>query len=245
MIERKLWKVGELAKETGITVRTLHHYDQIGLLSPSQHSESGHRLYAETDITRLQQIMSLKQLGFALDKVKELMANPNFNPIQVIELHLESLEEHIRLEREMYSRLEGIYHMLRRRQDVKTDEFIKLIEVMNMDVNAYFTKEQLEKLNKRAELLGQEAIKDAENEWPGLIAKVRTELEKGTPPESPVVVELAKRWQELVGMFTGGDPEITQSAERLYRENPDQATQFGIDKELWLYVKKAMAKVNA
>lgn len=240
IIQKRLWKVGELAKQTGITVRTLHHYDQIGLLSPSQHSDTGHRLYNEADIARLQQIMSLKQLGFALENIKKLMANPNFNPVKVIEMHLESLKEHIRLQEEMYSRLEGICNLLQTRQDVNVEQFIKLIEVINMDVNTYFTKEQLEKLNKQAELLGQEKIKEVQDEWPVLIAKVRAELEKGTPSESPVVVELAKRWQELVGMFTGGDQGITRAAEQLYKENPDMAMQFGIDKELWEYIRRAM-----
>lgn len=239
IINKNFWKVGELAKQTGITVRTLHHYDQIGLLSPSQRSDTGHRLYNKTDIVKLQQVTSLKQLGFTLEKIKELIGNPNFNPVEVIKMHLESLKEHIQLQEDICSRLEGIYNMLQAYQDVNAERFIKLIEVINMDVNAYFTKEQLEKLNKQAELFGQEKIKEVENEWPALIAKVRAELEKGTPPEDPEVLKLAKRWQELVSMFTGGDPGITQAVEQFYKENPDSAMQLGINKELWEYIRKA------
>ncbi|HKO00391.1 MAG TPA: MerR family transcriptional regulator, partial [Thermoanaerobaculia bacterium] len=68
-----LFKVGELAKRTGMSVRTLHHYDAIGLLQPSRRSESGHRLYDRDDVARLQQIKSLRQLGFALDEIRELL----------------------------------------------------------------------------------------------------------------------------------------------------------------------------
>ena len=57
-------KVGELARRTGLTVRTLHHYDAIGLLRPSLHTEAGYRLYTAGDIARLQQVISLRQLGF-------------------------------------------------------------------------------------------------------------------------------------------------------------------------------------
>ncbi len=53
-------KVGELARRTGLTVRTLHHYDEIGLLKPSLHTESGHRLYTADDVARLQQVLSLR-----------------------------------------------------------------------------------------------------------------------------------------------------------------------------------------
>src|SRR5436853_6916 len=58
-----MWKVGQLAKRTGISVRTLHHYDQIGLLTPSHRTESGHRLYDRDDVVRLQQIVMLRQRG--------------------------------------------------------------------------------------------------------------------------------------------------------------------------------------
>jgi DNA-binding transcriptional MerR regulator len=56
LTNKKNWKVGELAKLTGITVRTLHYYDQFGLLSPSEYSDAGHRLYTKADISKLQQI---------------------------------------------------------------------------------------------------------------------------------------------------------------------------------------------
>jgi hypothetical protein len=61
------WKVGELAKRTGLSVRTLHHYEEIGLLSPSSRTEAGHRLYATDDIVRLQQIKSLCHMAFFLE----------------------------------------------------------------------------------------------------------------------------------------------------------------------------------
>lgn len=88
-IHDRTWKVGELAQDTGLTVRTLHHYDRIGLLSPSRRSPAGHRLYAGADIVRLQQIMSLKYLGFSLDEIGALIDNPDFNPIEVITLQLD------------------------------------------------------------------------------------------------------------------------------------------------------------
>ena len=75
---KKSWKIGELANETGLTVRALHHYDQIGLLKPSQETEGGHRLYSTLDVEYLQKIVTLKQLGFSLYKIKEAIASPQF-----------------------------------------------------------------------------------------------------------------------------------------------------------------------
>ena len=75
-------KVGELAKRTGLTIRTLHHYDEIGLLKPSGHTESGHRLYTADDIARLQQVISLRQLGFSLEEVRDCLDRPDFSPLE-------------------------------------------------------------------------------------------------------------------------------------------------------------------
>ncbi|UUZ81536.1 MerR family transcriptional regulator [Paenibacillus sp. P26] len=244
MTNKKHWKVGELAKRTGLTVRTLHHYDEIGLVSPSRYSESGHRLYTEEDLSRLQQIMSLKRLGLPLGEIKELIGNPDFNPAEVIRIQLERLDEQIRMQEDLRRRLEQLHLLIRTRQDVDAEQFIQIIEVMRtMDTNQYFTPEQLEKLKKQAEMLGPDRIRAVENEWPELIAKVRAELDKGTPPDSPVVVELAKRWKELVNMFSGGDPEITKAAEQMYKENSDRALQSGIDGALYKYISEAMSHI--
>lgn len=67
-------KIGELAKRTGLTVRTLHHYDQVGLLTPANRSRAGYRLYDEKDLHRLQQIMSMRALGLSLQEIGEMLA---------------------------------------------------------------------------------------------------------------------------------------------------------------------------
>ena len=89
----EFWKVGELAARTGLTVRTLHHYDAIGLLCPSGRTESnhgsGHRLYTAADVKRLHQILCLKQLGFSLEQVQEYLTRDDYDPRQVIRMHLE------------------------------------------------------------------------------------------------------------------------------------------------------------
>ena len=66
-------KIGELASMTGITVRTLHYYDEVGLLKPSKITETGHRLYDIQSVTTLYQIISLKDMGFNLDEIKDLI----------------------------------------------------------------------------------------------------------------------------------------------------------------------------
>ncbi len=76
-------KIGELAKRTGLTVRTLHHYDQVGLLTPANRSRAGYRLYDEKDLHRLQQIMSMRALGLSLQEIGEMLAagDPGNHPL--------------------------------------------------------------------------------------------------------------------------------------------------------------------
>ncbi len=148
------WKVGELAKRTGVTVRTLHHYDEIGLLRPSWHTESGHRLYTAGDVARLQQILSLRQLGFALEQVRNCLERPGFSPLEVIRLHLERLRERIALEQRLCDRLEAVAARLASAEEVSADEFLKMIEETTM-IESYYTPEQLEDIKKRGEAAGR------------------------------------------------------------------------------------------
>ena len=227
-------KVGEVAARTGLSVRTLHHYDTIGLLSPSRLSKSGHRLYGRRDILRLQQIVSLRQIGMSLDQIREAL-KPRNGAGRIIGLHLARLKERIALEQELCRRLEA---MLPRLESVGIEEIIKCIEVTTM-YEKYYTKEQLETLKERAEGLGPEKIRAAEAEWPKLIESVRAEMDKGTDPKDPRVQALVKRWNELVLEFTGGDPGITQSLKNLYKGEPQLATQQSLDGGLFEYLRKA------
>lgn len=238
-MNKEYWKVGEISKQTGLSVRTLHHYDTIGLLSPSKHSESGHRLYTSQDIVRLQQIASLRNLGFSLDDISDILYKKGLSLFEVVQIHSEKLKERIDIEQQLLCKLESIAQMLKSHDMVTADSLIQTIEVINMTEKYPFTEEQIDKIKKQGELLGTEKIKAVENEWPQLIAKVRSEMEKSTPPTSDEVRRLAKQWKELVGMFTGGDPKIHATLSKRYSE-ANCGAQFGIDLEMLEYITEAM-----
>ncbi|MBA3489168.1 MAG: MerR family transcriptional regulator [Longispora sp.] len=71
------YSVGQVAKFAGVTVRTLHHYDEIGLLSPSGRSGTGYRRYSDTDLERLQQLLYYRELGFPLEEIGTILADPD------------------------------------------------------------------------------------------------------------------------------------------------------------------------
>lgn len=86
-------RVKEVADLVGISVRTLHHYDEIGLLTPDETTESGYRLYSDDNLEVLQQILFFKELGFPLKKIREIISSPSFDRREALELHRKMLLE--------------------------------------------------------------------------------------------------------------------------------------------------------
>ena len=86
-------KISEVAKLSGVTVRTLHYYDEIGLLKPSKTTEAGYRMYSIEDLEKLQQILFFRELDFPLNEIKEIMVNPKYDKIEALNKHKELLIE--------------------------------------------------------------------------------------------------------------------------------------------------------
>jgi DNA-binding transcriptional MerR regulator len=94
------YSVGQVSAFAGVTVRTLHHYDRAGLLSPSGRSGAGYRLYGDADLARLQQILFYRELGFSLDQIAEILKDPQANALEQLRARLRQLSEEIgRLQR--------------------------------------------------------------------------------------------------------------------------------------------------
>ncbi len=237
-----VWTIGQLARQSGLTVRTLRHYDQIGLLSPARRSDGGYRLYGPAEVLRLQQIRSLRQLGVALADIRDSLDQPSRSPLRVIEQHLAHVRKQIQAQRRLCERLERIGGALRSRKRPSAEDLFLTIQEIDM-LDKYYAPEQLRELEQRRRRLGEEHIREVEAEWPRLIEQVRTEMRQGTDPASPTVQRLARRWRALIHEFTGGNPEIEKSLSKLHQSEPDLARQHGspLDPEVFAYISRAIA----
>ncbi|MGD2046759.1 MAG: MerR family transcriptional regulator [Gemmatimonadota bacterium] len=236
-------KVGELARSTGLSVRTLHHYDDIGLLSPARRSAAGHRLYGRREVERLQRIVSLRHLGLALDEIRECLERPEYSLERVLELHVERLEEQLGRQRRLRDLVQGLRDRLRDGGETSLDELTRTIEV-TMSYEKHYTPEQLEKLEARRNEVGDERIREVQREWQEIFASYTDAMRRGLDPASPEVQALARKSASLIGEFTGGDPEIASSLGNMMRnEGPEVLERQGMDMApgLWEYMGRARA----
>jgi len=130
---KRFWKVGDLAKLTGLTVRTLRFYNQIDLFSPSGKTESGHRLYNESDLSRLQQIMSLKELGLSLDEIKSVLAGEQISPLEIVNLQMARIKEQIKLQQKLLEQLQHVSKLMQKTAPVTVEDFLQLLQAMKMN----------------------------------------------------------------------------------------------------------------
>jgi DNA-binding transcriptional MerR regulator len=151
---KKKWKTGELAKLMGLTIRTLRYYDQIELFSPSDYSEAGYRLYNTTDLSRLQQILSLKDLGLTLEEIKSILADDTYNPIEVVTLQIERLRENIRVQQKLLKDLQNVSEILQTKETLTVEDFTNSIGMMKKSHENYFDGRQ-KNMERQFDRLGE------------------------------------------------------------------------------------------
>ncbi|MFK7694920.1 MerR family transcriptional regulator [Paenibacillus sp. HJGM_3] len=150
---KQRWKVGELAELAGLTIRTLRYYDQIGLFSPSGYSDSGHRLYTESDITRLQQILSLKELGLSLEEIKSVLAGDHISLFDIVSLQIARIKKNLFAQQKLLQELEHVSSLMVRKQPLTVEDFTKLLGTMRMSHEKFFA-EKRENWNVHLDRLG-------------------------------------------------------------------------------------------
>jgi MerR family transcriptional regulator, thiopeptide resistance regulator len=236
--------VGTLARTTGLTVRTLHHWDEIGLLRPAERSGAGHRRYSPGDVQRLYRILALRRLGLSLEDVSAALAAEGPDLRTAVESHLARVEAQLAAQRELRRRLVGILDAFDRLGGPSADQIIDAIEVMTMS-ERYYTPEQLEQLAERRDALGEERLREYEREWAELIAAFERERVAGTGPADPRLRPLAEQWRALIRAFTGGDSGIHDSLSRMYsEEGAERASRGALSADTAAYARRAIEQLG-
>jgi MerR family transcriptional regulator, thiopeptide resistance regulator len=228
-----LLKIGELAKRTGLTVRALHHYDDIKLLCPSARSESGYRLYDRKDIERLHCIQALRRLDIPLADIATLLEGDTADLQAVIDEQIAALDRQVRGAMLLSGRLRALKQHLGSKEEPDLGEWLMTLEMMAM-YDQYFTAEELERLRRTG--LG------VKPELATLVTSVRDLIARDIPPHSEQARALAKSWLELSLDKMAGDPRLMLKLQRMHRTEASVQVLTGVDAELLDYMIGATAE---
>ncbi|MBI2381850.1 MAG: MerR family transcriptional regulator [Gammaproteobacteria bacterium] len=234
------YTIGELAKRTGVTVRSLHHYDELGLLRPSGRSEGGYRLYGDADVARLHRILAYKQMGLGLKAIQTQLGQDAPPLRELLEQQVAALEAQIRQQQRLVDRLASLATSARDGRDVSAEQLIHAMAVMNR-LPDYFDEAEMLRLDQRRRELGETQVEDIMRGWEVLIPEVRDAMAAGLPPDSETVRELARRWLGLVQQFTGGDLALTHKVGQMYQAETSLQTHSGIDQAMMQFLGPAFA----
>jgi DNA-binding transcriptional MerR regulator len=223
-------KINEVAKLTGTTVRTLHYYDEIGLLKPSGYLPSGYRLYDERALETLQQILFFRELDFPVSEIGEIMQSPSYDQSEALFRHRDLLLK----KRERIDRLIGLTNKIIKGENTMSFQEFDTTEIdWAKQEYAAEVKERWGKTDayaesqKRTKGYGKEQWQQI-NEQSGALMQAFSE-HLGQAPDSPEVQELVKRWQEFISVnFYDCTNEILSSlgmmytADERFKSNIDQ-----------------------
>lgn len=221
----KAYTVNQLAKMAGVSVRTLHHYDHIGLLKPSSRTAAGYRLYERQDLLRLQQILFFKELDVPLDDIRRILDDPGFDQVRALRQHRTQLEWQV-------TRLTRLLHTLDNTLSSLTEDEMTLTDE---DLYAGFTPEQRERYDREAaEMYDPDMVKLSQErlrkltkpQWEAVKAEgdaVTRALAAlaDAAPDSPEVQALIARHHAWIENFYPADAEIYRGLGHGYAEHPE------------------------
>jgi DNA-binding transcriptional MerR regulator len=249
--QHTLLRAKEFAEKCGVTVRTLHFYDRLGLLVPTARTESGYRLYGESDLERLEQILALRFVGLGLDQIKQLLDGPPQPLADALRLQRKIiLEERRRLDLVLGALEEAETALEESDEDARWRAVRTVIEAFKMKndfgwTESYYSPQALKKLAEMRASTPAEVMEAGRRAWAELIAEVE-EAAKTQDPSSEPARLLAQRWHDLVSQFTKGDPDIGEGLNKLWTDTthwPEDSKKPYSD-EAEAFIRKACASLN-
>ncbi|WP_377890562.1 MerR family transcriptional regulator [Alkalihalobacillus sp. R86527] len=234
-------KVKEVADLVGISVRTLHHYDAIGLLSPAETTEAGYRFYSEHDLETLQQILFFKELGFSLKEIQRILEDPAFDRKEALELQRRMLVEKRSHVDHMITTIDKtIKEMMGEIEMTNEEKF----EGMNFDHNPYeeearrrWGDEKVDESKGKIKGMSKEKLSE---DWDAIYTRL-AKLRHGSP-DSAEAQEAIHEWYEFLNNFGDYSYEAFRGLGQMYVD--DERFTKNIDKYgegLAIFMRDAMA----
>jgi len=212
--------VGEVAELAHVSVRTLHHYNELGLLAPSERSESGYRLYSYDDVARLQEILIWRQLGFSLTEIKSLLDDPEYDRIHALERQRELVEREID---RLGAVAAAVDAALMAHRNGKLIEEARMFE--GFDPTEYEDEvrsrwgdtEAYKESARRAQAYSEEAWLQIRRESSEIVRDLGAAMRAGSPADGPAARALAERHREHISRwFYPCSPQMHRGLAEMY-----------------------------
>ena len=229
-----LLKIGQLARQTGLTVRALHHYDAIGLLRPSGRADNGYRMYNRADVARLHQIQALRRLGLSLEETGALLAGGNAGIGAVVARQVEQLNSQIEHATLLRDRLLRLQEDFAAQAEPDLQEWLTTLELM-----ALFDKHLTPEETARWRTHAQDSRQAEARAWRDLLAQVQALIRERVPADAPAAQDAARRWIELTDPHIKRSPQLMLKLDAMYREEPAMQAAMGTDPALFDYIARA------
>jgi DNA-binding transcriptional MerR regulator len=212
--DQRRWSIGELARAAGVTVRTLHHYDRIGLVRAAERTRSGHRRYTAADVRRLYRVRALAGLGLALDEIAAALAGAPDEPAALRDLLGAQLADlHAQADR-IAERATRVRALLDRLDGPTLPDPQHLLEILEPLVlpgePGALAPEQRAAVAARAAEIGGARVEALKAETFAILAELRELRAAGTAVDDPRVQGLAGRWREIGSAFRTGDRGVDE-----------------------------------
>lgn len=225
----RLGRIGDLARATGLTVRTLRHYESVGLLPAPSRTEGKQRLYTAQDVSRLYRIRALRDLGLGLAEIRRLLVEGSCDVEDVLCAHLAQIDDELRRLHELRALL---VQASARARDVPLDDLLATLEAMSR-----VSRHGAARRPPGAGVPPPEAL------WRDLGARLRACLRAREPPTAERPRALAREATTLLTAFAGGDPSVLEALAHL-RKVVDPGELAGWDAALLRYLDDALESLE-
>lgn len=241
-----MYTVKQLAELAGVSVRTLHYYDEIGLLKPSQTGSNRYRYYDEAAVLRLQQVLLYRELGMELDQIRRVLDDPTFDLRQALEQHRAQLEAHLSHLHDLLQTVDYTLETLNKEQPMNTNRLFR----------GFSAKQQAEYEREIRLSYDPEVVRESQQNWgsysaeerqrildegSALYAEIAAAIERAVPPASAEAQALIERWHQHIRHFYEPSLDILRGLPELYTTHPDFITNFAaLHEQLGEYMKEAV-----
>ena len=225
----KEYTVNRLAKLAGVTHRTLHYYDQIGLLKLSRYRENGYRSYGEKEFLKPQQILFFGELDFGLEEINSILSRPYFDYVEAHKSHRKLLAKKSRRLKELIGTVDATIEKLKGEREMDIKEYYEgfsdeQIARYRNEVRQRWGEDTLKESDVRLLKMGKKKFKEIQAQGGRIFHGLADNMEKG--PESPEVQKLVAEWRQWLENFHHYSEEGILGLGQMYSGHPEFASFF-------------------